>query len=77
MKVGGPGQLTLTGKKTKRQSKTVKAAGKVKLLVKAKGKAAKALATNGKAKVKFTVAYTPTGGAPATFVKSVTLRLAE
>jgi len=77
VKVGGPGQLTLTGKKTKRQSKTAKAAGKVKLLVKAKGKAAKALATNGKAKVKFTVTYTPTGGAPASFVKSVMLRLAE
>jgi hypothetical protein len=72
--VGGPGKLTLTGKKTKRQSKAVSAAGKVKLLVKAKGKAATALRKHGKAKVKFTVAYTPTGGLPATAVKSVTLR---
>jgi hypothetical protein len=72
--VGGPGQLTLTGKKTKRQSKAVSAAGKVKLLVKAKGKAATALRKHGKAKVKFTVAYTPTGGSAATAVKSVTLR---
>lgn len=72
--VGGPGRLTLTGKKTKRQSKTASAAGKVKLLVKAKGKAAKALRNQGKAKVKFTVAYTPTAGSPATVVKSVTLR---
>jgi hypothetical protein len=72
--VGGPGRLTLTGKKTKRQSKAVSAAGKVKLLVKAKGKAAAALRKHGKAKVKFTVAYTPSGGLPATAVKSVTLR---
>lgn len=75
VKVGGPGKLTLTGKKAKRQTKTVKAAGKVKLLVKAKGKAAKALANTGKAKLKLKVAYTPTGGATATFTKSLTLRL--
>jgi hypothetical protein len=75
VKVGGPGKLTLTGKKAKRQTKTVKAAGKAKLLVKAKGKAAKALANTGKAKVKLKVTYTPTGGAAATFTKSVTLRL--
>ena len=75
VKVGGPGKLTLTGKKAKRQAKTAKAAGKVKLLLKAKGKAAKALASSGKAKVKVKVAFTPTGGATATFTKSVTLRL--
>lgn len=74
--VGGPGQLTLTGKKTKRQSKSAKAAGKVKLLVKAKGKAAKALRSSGKAKVKFQVAYAPTGGLPVTSTKTITLRLA-
>jgi hypothetical protein len=72
--VGGPGQLTLIGKKTKRQSKAAAGPGKVKLLVKAKGKAAKVLRERGKAKVKFTVAYTPTGGLPATSVKTVTLR---
>lgn len=72
--LGGPGQLTLTGKKTKRQSKAVSAAGRVKLLVKAKGKAATALRKRGKAKVKFTVTYTPTGGVSASAVKSVTLR---
>jgi hypothetical protein len=76
--VGGPGQLTLTGKKAKRQSKAAAAAGKVKLLIKAKGKAAKALRNRGRAKVKFTVAYTPTGGLPVTAVKSVVLkRVAE
>jgi hypothetical protein len=75
VKVGGPGKLTLTGKRAKRQSKTAKAAGKVKLLIKAKGKAAKALRNSGKAKVKVKVAYTPIGGATATFTKSVTLRM--
>jgi hypothetical protein len=72
--VGGPGQLTLTGKKTKPQSKLAAAAGKVQLPIKAKGKAAKALRKRGKAKVKFTVAYTPPGGLPVTSVKSVTLK---
>jgi hypothetical protein len=72
--IGGPGRLTLTGKKVKRQSKAVAAAGKVKLLIKAKGKAAKALRNRGKARVRLTIAYTPTGGLPATAVKTVTLR---
>ena len=72
--IGGPGQLTLTGKKVKRQSKAVAAAGKVKLLIKAKGKAAKALRNRGKTRVRLTIAYTPTGGLPATAVKTVTLR---
>lgn len=73
--LGGPGRLTLTGKKVKRQSKAA-AAGKVKLLIKAKGKAAKALRERGKAKVRLSVAYTPTGGLPATAVKTVILRRA-
>jgi hypothetical protein len=72
--LGAPGQLTLTGKKVKRRSKTVTAAGKVKLVIKAKGKAAKALRERGKAKVKFQVTYTPTGGLPTATIKSVTLR---
>lgn len=72
--VGGPGQLTLTGKKAKRQSKAAATAGKVKLLVKAKGRAAKALRTRGKARVKVKVAYTPTGGLPVTSVKTLVLK---
>lgn len=72
---GSPGNLTLSGKRIKRQSKTVSAAGKVRLLIKAKGKAAKKLRENGKAKVKIGVTYTPTGGMPAIAEKSVTLRL--
>jgi hypothetical protein len=72
--IGGPGQLTLAGKRVKRQSKAAAAAGKIKLLIKAKGKAAKALRERGKAKVRFNVTYIPTGGAPVTAVKKVTLR---
>lgn len=71
---GSPGQLTLSGKGTKRQSKTISAAGKVRLLIKAKGKVAKRLRENGKAKVKIGVTYIPTGGLPATAEKTVTLR---
>jgi hypothetical protein len=73
--VGGPGQLTLIGKKTKRRSKTATGPSKVKLTIKAKNKAAKALRKTGKAKVKIAVTYTPTGGLPAIAEKSVTLRL--
>ncbi|HEY3436003.1 MAG TPA: hypothetical protein VGK41_10155 [Solirubrobacterales bacterium] len=72
---GGPGKLTLSGKGVKRRSKTIPAARKVKLLIKAKGKTAKALRENGKAKVKIGVTYTPTAGLPARAEKSVTLRL--
>jgi hypothetical protein len=72
--VGGPGRLTLTAKSVKRQSKAATVAGKVKLLIKPKGQAAKALRKHGKARVKLTVTYTPTGGAPAIATKSVTLR---
>jgi hypothetical protein len=70
--VPGPGTLSLTGKNVKTQrpardatvSKTVSAAGTVKLLVKPKGKAKTKLNKTGKAKVKVTVTYTPTGDAP-------------
>lgn len=74
--VSGPGNLTLTGKKVRRLSKTVGGPGKAKLTIKAKGKAAKALRNRGKAKVALEVTYTPTGGAPAATAKTVTLKLA-
>lgn len=72
--VGGPGQLALVGKKVKPRSRAVAAVGKVKFLIKAKGKAAKALRKRGKAKVRFDVVYTPTGGQSASSGKVVTLR---
>lgn len=72
--VPGPGTLSLSGKNVKPQrlgrgataSETVTAAGTVKLLIKAKGKAKKKLKKTGRAKVKATVTYLPTGDAPGT-----------
>jgi len=77
VKVGGPGSLVVSGKKVKRRSKAAKGPGKVILPIIAKGKAAKALKNKGKAKVKFSVAFTPTGGSTATLTKSVVLKLAS
>jgi hypothetical protein len=82
--VPGPGTLSLTGKGVKAQrlgrqasaSKTVSAAGIVKLLIKAKGKAKTKLNKTGKAKVKVRVTYKPTGdlpGTPSTQTKRVKL----
>ncbi|HEX5929683.1 MAG TPA: hypothetical protein VFY48_09840 [Solirubrobacterales bacterium] len=75
VKVGGPGSVLVSGKKVKKQTKTASQAGKVVVPIVAKGKARKALKNNGKAKVKFSVAYTPTGGSTATLTKSVVLKL--
>lgn len=72
---GSPGKLKLSGKGIKRRVKTISVAGKVRMLIKAKGKVAKALRENGKAKVKIGVRYEPIGGLPAIAEKSVTLRL--
>jgi hypothetical protein len=81
--VPGPGTLTLTGKGLKhrrparaaapRSARTVKAAGRVKLLVRAKGKAAKRLRRHGKVKVTAKVTFTPTGGSARTKTKKLKL----
>lgn len=75
--VGGPGSLALSGKKVKKRGKLAATAGKVTLPIVAKGKAAAALKNKGKAKVRFEVAFTPAGGAPATLTKSVVLKLTD
>jgi hypothetical protein len=72
--VGGPGVLAISGKKIKPRSKSMALAGKVILPIIAKGKARTALRNNGKAKVGFSLTFTPTGGAPATQTKSVMLK---
>ncbi len=74
--LGGPGKVVVSGKKTKKRSKTAKAAGTLKMPIVAKGKALAALKSKGKAKVKFNLAFTPPGGTTATLTKSVVLRLA-
>lgn len=82
--VPGPGTLSLAGKGVKTQragdravaSKTVTAAGTVKLLIKAKGKTKAKLNKKGKVKAKVTVTYTPVAevsGVPNTQAKRVKL----
>ena len=81
MHVPGPGTVDLRGKGVKAQrlsrqataSKAVTTAGAIKLLVKPKGKAKHKLNKTGKAKVKVSVTFAPTGGAPNTLTKRVKL----
>jgi hypothetical protein len=80
--VPNAGDLVLSGKGVKTQragrgavaSKTVTAAGTVKLLIKAKGKKKRKLNTTGKVKVNPKVTYTPTGGDPSTQSKKLKLK---
>ncbi|HEY1354858.1 MAG TPA: choice-of-anchor Q domain-containing protein, partial [Solirubrobacterales bacterium] len=72
--VPGPGAVRLVGsKKVKKAGKTAKAAGTVKILLKAKGKALKALNRKGKVKVKAKFSFTPTGGTIASRTKTLKL----
>ncbi len=73
--VPGPGTLTLTGKKKLvKQTRASNAAGTLKLLVKAKGKAKKALTKKGKAKVKATIVFSPQTGAATSQAKTLVLK---
>jgi hypothetical protein len=81
--VPGAGSLTLAGKGVKpqrptraargRAAKTVNAAGIVKLKITPKGKTRKKLNRRGKAKVKLTITFTPTGGSPNAKGKTIKL----
>ncbi len=80
--VPGPGAVVLSGNGLVKQrpaaeaiaSKAVGAAGKMKLLVKPKGKKKRKLSETGKVKVKAKVTYTPIGGAPNTESKRIKLK---
>jgi hypothetical protein len=72
--VGGPGTITLTGAKVKKQTKSAAAAGKISIPIRANGKALKGLKAKGKAKVRFKVSFTPTGGSTASLSKLAHLR---
>ena len=81
VEVPNPGTLVLGGKGVKDASaagavisKTVDAAGTVKLLIKAKGKKKKKLKKKGKVKLNPTITYTPTGGAASAQTKKLTLK---
>jgi subtilisin-like proprotein convertase family protein len=72
--VGDAGNLTLSGKGLKSKSVAVGASGIVNLVVKPKGKTAKTLKSNGTAKVKAKITFTPTGGASNTTTKKLKLK---
>jgi hypothetical protein len=83
--VPGRGTLTLRGKgivkqRTPRRARASSTldrkvkTGRVKLLVKARGKAKKRLNRTGRAKVKFKVTYRPRGGKPSSQIKTAKLK---
>ena len=74
VRVPGPGSLSLRGKGIRRQRKAVRAAGTVRLAVRPTGKAKRKLARTGRLTVKVAVTYRPSGGAPATKTKKISLR---
>jgi len=75
VRVPGAGSLALKGAKVRRQAKNPQAAGVVRLLIRARGKAAKRLRRTGRARVRAKVTYTPTAGNPRT--KSRMIRLVK
>lgn len=73
--VPGAGELVLSGSKTvRRATRPAPGAGRVRLDVRPRGRAAKRLAAKGRAKVRATVTYTADGGSPRTKTKRVNLR---
>jgi virginiamycin B lyase len=70
----GPGRLVLKGKGLITLTEAVKATGNLSLTIKPTKKTAKKLKKSGKAKVTAEVTFTPTGGAPHTESKSLTLK---
>jgi hypothetical protein len=74
VKVGGPGRLIVFGRKIKKRGKVAKASGTVAIPIIARGRAASALAKNGKVKVGVKLAFIPSGGAKANLSRSLVLR---
>jgi DNA-binding beta-propeller fold protein YncE len=72
----GSGELTLSGKGVVTLTKTPRAAGTVKLLVKAKAKRKKKLNRKGRVKVNAQVTFTPIGGTPGSQHKGIKLKKA-
>jgi hypothetical protein len=64
VKVPDAGTLTLTGKEVKKVVRSAKGAMTLHLPIKPAGPAKKALAKNGKAKLKLTLKFAPNGGTP-------------
>jgi len=73
-KLPNPGRLVLTGRGLKKRSKAVARPGRSSLKLKPAGRAKRKLERTGRARVKATVRYRPTGGAPRSKSKRVRLR---
>jgi hypothetical protein len=71
--VPGAGKLTLSGKAVKRVTKTVHAAGPLKLPIVPTGRIKTSLGSQGKAKLSVTIGFAPTGGTAAQVRKKFTL----
>jgi hypothetical protein len=74
VKVPAAGTLTMTGRKVVKAKRSPKAATTVKLTIRAKGKAKKALNMTGKAKVKANLSFRPQSGSPVLRTRSITLK---
>ncbi|HET9591341.1 MAG TPA: hypothetical protein VFP17_00350 [Solirubrobacterales bacterium] len=72
--VPGAGTLTVSGKKIVKVKRTAKGPKTIKVTIKSKGKAKKALGSTGKAKVKAKIVFKPSNGASVTKTKSITLK---
>jgi virginiamycin B lyase len=74
--VPGAGKLVLAGKGIKRHTENALGAGKVRLKILAKKKAAKKLSTTGEVELTAKITFTPVDGDPNTLSKGLTLRKA-
>jgi hypothetical protein len=75
LKVPAAGALTVSGKGIAKVQRKASGPKTVKVTVKAKGKAKKKLLATGKAKVTAKIKFRPTGAAPVTQAKPLTLKL--
>lgn len=73
--VPAAGKLVVRGQGLSKGKRTVKGAGKFKLRLRAKGGAKNELRSDGKVKLRPTVAFTPVGAAAVTRTRGVTLKL--
>jgi DNA-binding beta-propeller fold protein YncE len=74
VRVPGPGSLSLAGKGIRKAQRAVAAAGAVRLPIRLVGSAKRKLSATGKATVRATVTFTPTGGKAGVQSKVLTLR---
>jgi len=73
VQVPGPGTLTIAGPKVKAATLNPTAAGEESIPIRPTAQALASLARRGRLTVRVTLAYTPTGGAPATVTRTVLL----